>query len=415
MGKDRHVSYGRNLRSAGGAEEFDRLTQGLGLDSPMAPAILQLLDNIPPETPAHGPFTTRAARTFNLSGLARKGASPRLLPSELVAGAWEVDAEVVEFEGLPGRHAHVYDAAAMRSIRRRKNAAPIKSLQGYIPPTEPIGLHPRPAFASRHSRVTTRADGRKFRASEDPHAQIYNGDDRVLIYPSGYPERSVCKLEISTRATSNGPWMLQGQATGFLAGRSVCVTSGHVAPPTPNAGWMIKVTPAMYAGKSLYGAGFFTFAHTSVAYNTDVGNDMMVLGLYDPVGDQAGFFGLKIYNDDWEDMNVWSMCGYHYDRSLITPSYQGGIAIYDDDDGDDVRLPNGAEVDSTQLESYADEASGSSGAPLYSWFTRGNLYAVGVHHGRELVDYGLGEDRNSVASGGDMLPALVAWAREQWP
>lgn len=415
LASHRDSSKGRNLRNAVGAEVFDGLTCGLGPDSPLTPGIVQLLDNIPAQTVAKGTLTTQSGRTLNLSGLARKGITPRFRPSELVPGAWEIEAEVVEFAGLPGKHAHVYDTTASQSIRRQRKKTTVTTLEGYIPETAPISLHPRVVIASRHSQVTTRADGRRFRASQDPHAQIYNGDNRDLIYPSGYPERSVCKLEISTRATPNGPWMLQGHGTGFLAGRRVCVTSGHAAPPTPNAGWMIKVIPAMYAGQSLYGAGFFTYAHSYVAYNTDVGNDMMALGLYDAIGDEAGFFGVKIYNDDWEDMNVWSMCGYHFDRSLITPCLQRGIAVYDADDGDDVRLPNGAEVDSTQLESYADEASGSSGAPLYSWFTSGNLYAVGVHHGRQLINYGFGEDRNSVASGGDMLPAFVEWARSEWP
>ena len=65
-----------------------------------------------------------------------------------------------------------------------------------------------------------------------------------------------------------------------------------------------------------------------------------------------------------------------------------------------------------QLESYADEASGMSGGPLFSWFEDGSPYAIGVHKGREVFDYGpFGVDRNSVASGGALLNGMVRWAR----
>lgn len=410
------ITKERNLRSAIGAEAFDRAMQGLGQQSPIPSAVLQLLQNVPAEACSEGSYTTRAARTLHLSGLKEKDIAPQFKPSKLAEGAWEVDEATIEFEGIPGRHAHCHDAAATASTRSKNRDKKPSTLDGFIPETEAISLHPMVAFASRHSRVTTRADGRKFRASaDDPHVQIYNNDDRVFIYPDGYPLRCVCKLEIRTQAVRGGPWILEGQATGFLAGRSVCVTSGHVAPRQPNAGWMIKVTPGMWAGRSVLGPAFYTYVHSYHAYNSDVGNDIMVMGLYDPLGERAGFFGLKSYDDDWEDLNVWAMCGYHFDRSLLAASYQGGIAVYDDDDGDDVILPNGAQVDSTQIETYADESSGASGSPLFSWFGNGNVYAVGVHHGRELVDYGLGEDRNSVASGGDILPTLVGWARAEWP
>lgn len=129
-----------------------------------------------------------------------------------------------------------------------------------------------------------------------------------------------------------------------------------------------------------------------------------------------GYGGATTYQSRWEDWNVWSMCGYPYDRGESRPSYQGGIPVRDDDDGDDIRLPDGGEWDTAQIENEADEASGASGSPLYSWFDNGQLYAIGVHHGTE-TDYifPFSSETLSAAAGGPGLPAIINWARANWP
>jgi hypothetical protein len=47
--------------------------------------------------------------------------------------------------------------------------------------------------------------------------------------------------------------------------------------------------------------------------------------------------------------------------------------------------------DTFELESYADVASGMSGAPMFAWFDDGNPCAIGVLRGYEAVDYGFGK------------------------
>ena len=37
---------------------------------------------------------------------------------------------------------------------------------------------------------------------------------------------------------------------------------------------------------------------------------MCTLKLYTPLGNSLGYFGYKTYNDDWEDGNYWTKCGY---------------------------------------------------------------------------------------------------------
>jgi len=275
-----------------------------------------------------------------------------------------------------------------------------------------LGIHPKPVFAESPLERKLR-DGRRLRLDAN-HIAIYGGDDRVNIFPNTYPECSVCRIGVATQATSGGKWVSQRRGTGFMVGRRHLMTSGHMRPPKPYAGWKIKVVPASFDGQSVFGASFLSYASHYVAYQSDTGDDFMVCRLYDAIGDVTGYFGATSYDGDWEDMSVWSMTGYPYDIGENRPTFQGSIAVVDDDDGDDIELPNGNDRDTTQIESYADEASGASGSPMYSWFTNGEMYAIGAHHGRETDWEVFGSDTHSVASGGDGFVGLIKWARQTW-
>ena len=89
--------------------------------------------------------------------------------------------------------------------------------------------------------------------------------------------------------------------------------------------------------------------------------------LADPVGDEVGWFGTRNYDSDWEDRHVWTMAGFPFDRSMFAMSVEHGIAVRDDDDGDDIEV-DGESWDTTQVESDADDSSGASGSPLFAWF-----------------------------------------------
>lgn len=126
-----------------------------------------------------------------------------------------------------------------------------------------------------------------------------------------------------------------------------------------------------------------------------------------------GYFGVRVYDDDWEGRARWTMAGFPYDRSQFGMSVQRGITVRDDDDGDDIRL-EGETYDSTQIESDADEASGASGSPLFGWFGKDNPCAIGVHSGYQ-ADWTLtGTEHFSCAAGGDALKAIVRWGRRTW-
>ena len=50
--------------------------------------------------------------------------------------------------------------------------------------------------------------------------------------------------------------------------------------------------------------------------------DMAILRLYTPLGNNLGWFGGKVYDDDWEDEPYWGLIGYPID---ICITYEGGI------------------------------------------------------------------------------------------
>lgn len=355
-------------------------------------------------------LVTRAARTVLLP--AGMSANLTLKPSEELEGAWRLPRGVRVSPGLQGRSGQVIKARPPLLKERDSLRVAGISVESSIPDWLPIGFHPTLSFPGSPAYGVTRR-GKRMRFSAD-HIQIYNGESRVNIFPNTYPECCVCQIMVYTEDQLNDVWVLRKQGTGFMVGSRVLMTSGHMRPTEPYAGWKIMVTPARYDGDLVFG-DFYTFASDFVAYESDTGDDFMVCRLYDAIGDVTGYFGAISYDDDWEDQSVWSMCGYPYDIGSTRPAYEGGIAVIDDDDGDDIELPDGRDVDTTQIETKADEASGASGSPLYSWFENGEMYAIGAHHGREEDGEITGSDTHSVASGGVGFVELIKWARQAWP
>jgi hypothetical protein len=396
---------------AGLLDQIEGFVPNFDHPGPLPPEIVRDLPIVAAEEPIDTSFQSRSAKTFWLPKAYDECSEVRR--SSLAEGAWELNVAPTEW-GLPGRSFHTLTHARVAEKTVSRRAGEVGN-PGFAPRSAALSVHPRVSPPRYRRRFHRGPNGRLYRLSGDPpHVQIYGSDDRFEIYPNNYPAFCVCHLIVSMRMSDSSPWVRQGEGTGFLAGRRVCVTASHLWPEGRFSGWKIDVVPGEYVvGVSTLGFSSHTTAHSALRAPAEIGTDIMVLGLYDAIGDVAGYFGTTAYTDDWEDWNVWSMVGYPYDHPGV-PTAQIGIAVYDDDNGPDTRLPGGDVHGSLQIESYADEASGMSGAPLFSWFEDGMPYAIGVHHGRELVDYVVGEDRNSVASGGGLLNAMVWWARNTW-
>ncbi len=376
--------------------------------APMSQAELLALDNILPSDDSR-PFgkATLSSRSFWLdSGRGGKD-TVELTQSSLVEGAFELTTAATINFGLPLQSLLEGETVTSTQARSRSHTR----VDPYVPRGFPVAYHPK-ITSSVKREVGRLAGGGKMLLSEEPHATLINGESRHFVYPDAYPYSAICKLHIESQSRPGGPWSDRRHATGFLVGRRTLMTSGHAHPNISAHAWRIQVIPACWGGRSVFGMGYVTYVRSARWWHSDAGNDFMAGELYDPIGDDLGYFGATSYNSDWEDMAVWTMCGYPHDRSLWALSRETGISVRDDDDGDDIDL-NGDTYDTTQVESDADEASGASGSPLFAWFN-GDVRAVGVHSGVQRDDTVAGTEILSCASGGVGFVNIIRWARGEW-
>ena len=168
----------------------------------------------------------------------------------------------------------------------------------------------------------------------------------------------------------------------------------------------MKFVPAYYDGTSTSGSGVYSYVETYRGYEPHgQGDDIAILKLYTPLGDALGYFGAKTYNDDWEDGNYWTKCGY---PSAVSsgqrPSRITWFPIIDDDN-------DGAGV---ELEYHADGSGGDSGGPVFGWWN--DLpYIIGAHSGgEEEYEFPFSIIKNNVSAGGSILPNLINWGRSNW-
>lgn len=376
--------------------------------APMSQAELLVLDNTCPSHDSR-PFgkVTPSSRSFWLESTSEGEVAVELIRSSLAEGAFELATSAIINVGLPLKGLVQGETVAVTRQRVRRRL----SVDSYVPPGFPVAYHPKIAAAAKR-KVGQLAGGGWMLLSDDPHSTIINGESRQLVYPDSFPYSAICKLHIESQARPGGPWGDRSHATGFLVGRRTLMTSGHAHPNTSAHGWRIEVIPACWGGRSVFGMGYVTYVRSARWWHSDGGNDFMVCELYDPVGDDLGYFGATSYDADWEDEAFWTMSGYPYDRSLWAPSRQTGISVRDDDDGDDINL-DGDTYDTTQVESDADEASGASGSPLFAWFN-GQVRAVGVHSGVQRDATISGTEILSCASGGVGFIHIIRWARGAW-
>jgi V8-like Glu-specific endopeptidase len=390
-------------------------------DRPLSHAELLELDDTcePEDRRPWGEVTESSRAVWTDRGAAVEIERSSLMPNAYVlraSGEINFGLPVIESRENAVRHRAMAERLAYAERRHldrleRSNRRSEVSGEPYRPGGVPTGFHPKVTTSIGLDRYGITSRGSKTLLSDDPHSTIINGESRDFVYPDRYPYTAVCKLKVRYQPSPGEQWRDGGEATGYLIGKRTLMTSGHVRPPT-NSGWQIKVIPACWAGRSVFGIDFVTYARSAWWWYSDAGSDIQICELYDPIGERAGYFGYRGYDSDWEDGDYWVMAGYPYDRSLFAMSHETGIAVRDDDDGDDIEV-DGSDYDTTQIESDADEASGASGSPLWGYWPDGP-YAIGVHHGVERDGTASGTEILSCASGGDGFTAAAAWGRRMW-
>lgn len=233
---------------------------------------------------------------------------------------------------------------------------------------------------------------------------VFPPEDRAVYYPSGYPWRCIGRLFIFVSWLGGAPMPL-GSGSAALISKTAILTASHMVPWGAlglGIPWKALFVPAYYDGSSIYGANAASWVTTVRGYaDHDQGDDMAVMRLYEPLGEWLGYFGYKTYNDDLEDLPMWTMAGYPgMIANAKRPSRQTGFPIIDDDS-------DGAGV---ELEYMADSSDGNSGGPVFGWW-KGKPYVVGTVSGSE---YNWGEGEHNLAAGGSALSSLIKWARDNW-
>jgi V8-like Glu-specific endopeptidase len=289
----------------------------------------------------------------------------------------------------------------------------------YRPPWVDTVFRPKPPLepVKRNLRA---ADGGIVRPLVDE--RIFGLDDRKVFVPKGFPWHCIGKLSILNKS---GEKVSGGTAT--LVGRRTIVTAAHIMPSDRSSFSSARFVAGKFGGSTLSrrsvlgddAASYVTRVRGFFAH--EVGNDIMIMRLSEPLGDWFGYLGFAVYDDNWEDMPRWTHVGYPgglstfpFKEGGVYPYRQEQIAVYDDDSG-----PN----DSLELQHYGDAGKGDSGGPLLGWFGMPELglpykvMIVGVMSGNYQNPggfLGLGSYDHNVHAGGNALTRLCRYGRNNW-
>jgi V8-like Glu-specific endopeptidase len=288
----------------------------------------------------------------------------------------------------------------------------------YRPPWADTVFRPRPPIEPVKQNLRA-ADGGIVRPLVDE--RIFGREDRKVFVPKGFPWHCIGKLSILNKSGQK-----VGGGTATLVGRRTIVTAAHVMPSDRSAFWSARFVAGKFGGSSLSNRSVLGDAAASYVtrargyFTHEVGNDIMIMRLSEPLGDWYGYLGFLTYDDDWEDMPRWTHVGYPTGLSTI-PFKEGGvypyrqeqIAVYDDDSG-----PN----DSLELQHYGDAGRGDSGGPLFGWFgwppaIPYTVRIVGVMSGNYQYPggfLGIGSYDHNVHAGGNALTGLCWYGRNNW-
>jgi V8-like Glu-specific endopeptidase len=367
-------------------EKSEKTKQDRIPDFPMTVDDLVVLDNIPDSREPDELVALRERSPQYISAL-RSSTKPELA-LEKVKGRniWELQMGREFVLGQVGENAE--------ALPRPKTVTDVSSFEPNQPAWSGVTYHPK-LSAARPIRPFRRVKGQRTR----PDGYIFGPDDRQVYYPNSYPWRCIGLVLAWTNPSGGPAWV----GTGALVGKNVVITASHVCP-WGSSPWMMQFIPAYYDGSSL--SGVSSYVQTYRGYrNPGQGDDMATLKLYTPLGNTLGYFGYKTYNDDWEDGNYWTKCGYPGAvASGQRPSRVTWFQIVDDDN-------DGAGV---ELEYKADSSSGDSGGPVFGWWN-GSPYVIGTHSGgEEEYHFPFSMVKNNVAAGGSALSNLIGWARNNW-
>lgn len=366
-------------------------------DPPLTPSQAVFRDDIDATEPVPAELAHRfSQRRLYLPSDAQANLAANLKRHDAVTDYLEIELPANSSVGLPGRTAERLDPQSMPQELLGKT-----HLDAFRPPWADYIVQPRLSGLPDAPQTLLRTiAGRRVR----PAYGVYGTDDRLPYRPSGFPWQCVGRVFTWTDGSTPG-WSWYG--SGVLVGSRHVLTAGHVAPwGLPN--WGMLFVPGYYDGSSVVGAGASSWVSDFRSLDSGAASvsahDMSILRLYDPLGDQLGYFGVKTYDRAWQDSNYWALAGYPASVTSERPSYQLGIAVLDSD-GDGGGM---------ELEHHGDVTGGDSGGPFFGTWADGFPYVIGTVSGGETITGGGQDEDNNICAGGQDLTDLVNYWRTNW-
>lgn len=221
---------------------------------------------------------------------------------------------------------------------------------------------------------------------------IFGADNRRAFQDTSYPWSTVGLVETN-----------RGSGSGVMIGPRHLLTVSHVidwtAPPGFAADW-VRFTPSYFDGNAPFGEAYGSHIYWYVqedgdGFITGVEGDFdyVVVVLDRRLGETTGWMGARGYDDDWDNLAVWSHMGYPADlNSGQRPTWQGNFRI------------DGTDADAQSILHQADVFPGQSGGPVFGfWAGDVGPRAVAVQSWQNTSNNG--------ASGSMDMRDLVALAR----
>jgi V8-like Glu-specific endopeptidase len=224
---------------------------------------------------------------------------------------------------------------------------------------------------------------------------IFGADNRRAFQDTTYPWSTVGLVETN-----------RGSGSGVMIGPRHLLTVSHVidwsAPEGFAADW-VRFTPSYFDGNAPFGEAYGAHIYWYLQEDGDgfiTGNegnfDYVVVVLDRRLGETTGWMGARGYDDDWDNLDVWSHMGYPSDlNSGQRPTWQGGFRI------------DGTDAAAQSILHQADVFPGQSGGPVFGfWAGDVGPRAVAVQSWQNASNNG--------ASGSMDMRDLVALARTEF-
>jgi V8-like Glu-specific endopeptidase len=296
--------------------------------------------------------------------------------------SWEV---IVEIDGVRVGGRAVPPPLSGEPTQMKKRQVSEKDLaeqlKGYIPDHLGFSATPLKRVQSVHRIIPDKVERRIA-------TTIFGADNRRAFRDTSYPWSTIGLVETN-----------RGSGSGVMIGPRHLLTVSHIidwtAPSGYAADW-VRFTPSYYDGDAPFGEAYGAHIYWYVKEDGDgfisgiEGDyDYVVVVLDRRLGESTGWMGARGYDDDWDDLAVWSHMGYPADlNSGQRPTWQGGFRI------------DGTDADAQSILHQADVFPGQSGGPVFafwegdvgpravavqSWQTSSNNGASGSMDMRDLV------------------------------